>query len=101
MLIAVAVDNENKLSKNIESTEQILIFNRKFDRIKLIESKCKLSECSHDLVEVIKGCKYIVSSYIDSGSEISNSLTDLGIKIIKEDRTKDPCYAIRLIKTKA
>lgn len=97
MLIAVTVDNENKLSSSIENTEQILIFNRKFDRIKLVESKIKLSECYHDLIEVIKGCKYIVSSYIDCGSEISRPLTDLGIKIVKEERTKDPCYAIRLI----
>lgn len=97
MLIAVPVDYENKLSSSIEETKEIHIYNRKFERVKLIERKIKLSESYQDLIDVIKDCKYIVSSYIDIGSEISNSLTDLGIKIIKEVRTKDPCYAIRLI----
>lgn len=98
MLIAVPVDYENKLSSSIEETKEILIYNRKFERVKLIERKIKQSESYYDLIEVIKDCKYIVSNYIDTGSEISKSLTDLGIKIIKEGRTKDPCYAIRLIR---
>lgn len=98
MLIAVTVNKENKLSLNIEDTELILIFNRKFNRIKLVESKSRNGEYYYDLVETIKGCKYIISRYIDADPEISRALTDLGIKSIKESRTRDPYYAVRLIR---
>lgn len=97
MLIAVMVDRENKLASSIEDTKLVLIFDRKFERVRLIESKPSNHKSYFHLLDAIKGCKYIVSSFINAGSEISNTLTDLGIKIVNEVRTKDPYYAIRLI----
>lgn len=94
MLIAVTVDKERKLSLNMDDTEHILIFSRKFDRVKHIDTKHKVKE---DFIDTIRGCKYIISRHIHTDLETSNAITDLGIKIISELRTRDPFYAIRLI----
>lgn len=95
VLIAVAVDNDDKIAPHLGKSEMFMIFDRKGERVKFIEMR-KRKKCEHEnLVEDIKDCKFVIAENIGPG--MFDRLTDAGIAPIRENRTKDPCYAIKLI----
>lgn len=95
MLIAVAVDNDDKIAQHLGKTEMFMIFNRKGERVKFIEMR-KRKTCENEkLVDDIKDCKFVIAENIGPG--MCDKLTDAGIAAIRENRTKDPTYAVKLI----
>ena len=95
VLIAVAVDNDDKIAPHLGKSEMFMIFDRKGERVKFIEMR-KRKNCEHEnLVEDIRDCKFVIAENIGPG--MFDRLADAGIAPIRENRTKDPCYAIKLI----
>lgn len=97
VLIAVAVDNDDKIAPHLGKSEMFMIFDRKGERVKFIEMRKRKSFGSENenLVEDIRDCKFVIAENIGPG--MFDRLTDAGIAPIRENRTKDPCYAIKLI----
>lgn len=97
MLIAVFTNKENKISSCLEETKNLMIYDRKFEKVKFIENRFINDSGIKNLVYDISDCKFIISKYIIYGSDLFKKFSDLGIQIIKEDRTIDPLYAVRLM----
>lgn len=97
MLIAVGVDDEDKIASHLGKTEMFMIFARKGERVKFVEMRKRKTVCQeHDnLIEDIKDCKFVIAENIGPG--MMDRLIDAGIAPIKENRTKDPIYAVKLI----
>lgn len=97
MLIAVLVNIDDKISSNHRETNKITIYDRKFERVKFIEDRVIDDFSMKSFIDNLKDCKIIVSKYIEHSSDFFNKLSDLGIRVVKEVRTRDPLYAVRLI----
>jgi predicted Fe-Mo cluster-binding NifX family protein len=97
MLIAVGVDREDKIAPHLGKTELFMIFDRKGERVKFMEMRKRtLVSKEHDnLIEDIKDCKFVIAENIGPG--MTDRLIDAGISPIRENRTKDPVYAVKLI----
>jgi|GEM_PF-5901077 len=94
VLIAVAVDNDDKIASHLGKSEMFMIFDRKGERVKFIEMR-KRKNTSEHLIEDIKDCKFVIAETIGPG--MRDSLINAGISPILEKRTKDPCYAVKII----
>lgn len=95
MLIAVAVDGDDKISSHLGKTEMFMIFTRKGERVKFVEMRKRKSCENENLVDDIKDCKFVISENIGPG--MMDRLIDAGIAPVKESRTKDPVYAVKLM----
>lgn len=95
MLIAVAVDSDDKISSHLGKTEMFMIFTRKGERVKFVEMRKRKSCENENLVDDIKDCKFVISENIGPG--MMDRLIDAGIAPVKENRTKDPVYAVKLM----
>ncbi len=95
MLIAVGVDENDKISEHPGKTQLFMIFDRKGDRVKFIEMRKRKSIENEGIIEDIKDCKFVISENIGPG--MCDRLIDAGIAPIKESRTKDPVYAVKII----
>lgn len=95
MLIAVGVDNEDKIAPHLGKTEMFMIFDRKGERVKFIEMRKRKSCENENLIDDIKDCKFVIAENIGPG--MCDRLTDAGIAVVRENRTKDPSYAVKLM----
>lgn len=96
MFIAVGVDNEERIVPQLDETEIFMIIDRKGDRVKFVEKRERKSMEEKNLIEEIKDCRYVIAENI--GPTIRNMLIDAGISPVREARTKDPVYAVKILR---
>ena len=86
MLIAVGVDNEDKIAPHLGKTELFMIFTRKGERVKFVEMRKRtLVSKEHDnLIEDIKDCKFVIAENISLSlaSRFLNSSFDVIIRSV-------------------
>ena len=95
MLIAVGVDNNDKIASHLGRTEMFMIFDRKGDRVKFVEMRKRKSVENEKLIDDIRDCRFVIAENIGPG--MTDKLIDAGIAPVREARTKDPVYAVKIL----
>lgn len=93
MLVAVGVDENDKITSHLGKTRIFMVFDRVGEKIKFVEMRKTSGEHKNHIIEDIKDCKFVISGQIGAG--MMDNLIVTGITPVVESKTDNPIEAVK------